>query len=111
MDIQTVVTLVSIGLAIATFFIGRQSASHSAGKESGSLATDLHYIKESVDRIEKRFDSDVSRLEGRIDEISQQSTSIGQEAARARESAKSAHHRIDEHLKRDHEKDVVRNSK
>lgn len=111
MDIPTVVTLISVALAIATFFIGRQTASHSAGKESGSLMTDLKYIKESVDRIENRLGHDVGRLDGRIDEQTNMiATAVG-EAARAHESAKSAHHRVDEHLKRDHEKAVVREPK
>lgn len=102
MEFATMMALVSAALAVATFFIGRISASHLAGKETGGLATDVRYIKASIDRIEKRFDDDIGRLDSRADEVSVQLTGLGQEAARAAESARSAHHRIDEHLEREH---------
>lgn len=46
---------------------------------------------------EGQLNRDVQRLEGRIDEISNQLAGISNTAGRAHESAKSAHNRIDEH--------------
>lgn len=76
--------------------------SKADGKAAGALETDLRYIKESVGRIEGQLNRDVQRLEGRIDEISNQLAGISNTAGRAHESAKSAHNRIDEHLEREH---------
>lgn len=124
------IALVGLALSGATFFIGRLSNSKNEGKETGSLFTDLKYIKESVERIEGRLeadvgrldnsinasilrieqqhDADMGRLDGRIDEISNQLSSASTAAARALEAAKSAHKRQDEHLERDHGKSIVR---
>jgi len=107
MDIPTIAAVISVALAIGTFFIGRQSASHSAGKEAGAFATDLRYIKESVDRIEGRLNADVARLEGRIDEQTNQLAQLSGTAVRAHELAKSAHQRVNDHLKREHGKDAA----
>lgn len=101
-DISLIIAILGGCLATATFFIGRQTASRGEGERMGSLSTDLKYIKESVERIEERINDDVKRLEGRIDEISNQVAAVGSDAARAYESAKSAHKRQDEHLEREH---------
>ena len=61
-----------------------------------------------MDRIEGRLNADVGRLEGRIDEQTNQLSQVSATAARAHESAKSAHSRIDEHLKREHGKEIPR---
>lgn len=101
-EISFLTAFAGLFLSIATFYVGRQSASRSEGKNAGALETDLRYIKESVGRIESKINSDVQRLEGRIDEISLQLTGISNTAGRAHESAKSAHNRFDEHLDREH---------
>lgn len=101
-DLSVFIMVAGFCLSIATFYVGRQSASKADGKAAGALETDLRYIKESVGRIEGKLNRDVQRLEGRIDEISIQLSGISSTAGRAHESAKSAHNRIDEHLEREH---------
>lgn len=101
MEFSAIAALVGMGIAVATFSVGRLSASNLAGKEAGALSADIKYIKESISRIEQRVDADISRLEGRADEVSHQISGLAQEAARARETAKSAHHRLDDHLSRE----------
>ena len=96
------ITVAGLCLSVATFYFGRQSVTKADGKAAGALETDLRYIKESVGRIEGQLNRDVQRLEGRIDEISNQLAGISNTAGRAHESAKSAHNRIDEHLEREH---------
>lgn len=103
-DLIVFVPTIGVIVAIATFFIGRQTAASDKGKESGAIKTDIGYIKESVGRIEKS----VNRLDGRTDENSRQISDIGQSAVKAGEIAKSAHKRLDEHLERDHGKTVVK---
>jgi hypothetical protein len=95
-------------LSIVSFFLGRASANKAEGKESGTLATDLKYIKESVERIETRLNDDVKRLEGRCDEISRQMVTISGTAAKGYESAKMEHNRLNEHLERDHGQTVIK---
>ena len=95
-DLSIFITVAGLCLSVATFYFGRQSV------PKGALETDLRYIKESVGRIEGQLNRDVQRLEGRIDEISNQLAGISNTAGRAHESAKSAHNRIDEHLEREH---------
>jgi len=107
-EVSAIITVGAFLLSVATFFIGRQSASKAEGKEAGSLATDLKYIKESVERIETRLNDDVKRLEGRIDELSNQLVTIAGTAAKGYESAKMEHNRLNEHLERDHGQTVVR---
>lgn len=102
MEVSTVTALVGLAVAAATFLAGRLSASNLAGKETGALCADIKYIKESINRIEQRYDADISKLEGRADEVSHQISGLAQEAVRAGEAAKSAHHRLDEHLGREH---------
>jgi len=107
-ELSTMIAVAGIVLSVATFLIGRLSAAKSEGKEAGTVATDLQYIKKSVERIERQLTDDVKRLEGRIDEQSTQMVALGQAAARAHESAKSAHKRLDEHLEREHGQTIVR---
>ena len=101
-DLSIFITVAGLCLSVATFYFGRQSVTKADGKAAGALETDLRYIKESVGRIEGQLNRDVQRLEGRIDEISNQLAGISNTAGRAHESAKSAHSRIDEHLEREH---------
>lgn len=100
-DINLIIAILGGCLSTATFFIGRQTAAQSAGREAGSLVTDLKYIKESVERIENRLNDDVTRLSAKIDGVIDDIFEIREVSMRAQESAKSAHKRIDEYL-RDH---------
>ncbi len=106
-EVSAIITVALFILSVATFFIGRQSASKAEGKEAGSLAKDIEYIKDSVERIENRLNDDVKRLEGRCDEMSNQMVTISGAASKAYESAKMQHNRLNEHLKRDHGQTVV----
>lgn len=96
------ITIGGVLVAMLTFLIGRQTAAKLDGKEQGKISTDLEYIKDSVNRIDKSLTDNVKRLEGRIDEQSAIAISISQLAGRADEKAASAHKRIDEHLEREH---------
>ena len=89
-DLSIFITVAGLCLSVATFYFGRQSVTKADGKAAGALETDLRYIKESVGRIEGQLNRDVQRLEGRIDEISNQLAGISNTAGRAHESAKSA---------------------
>lgn len=107
-DISTVIAVVGCALSLAGFYIGRATAHKTEGKEAGSLAKDIEYIKDSVERIETRLNDDVRRLEGRCDEMSKQMVTISGTAAKAYESSKMEHNRLNEHLEREHGITVVK---
>lgn len=107
-EISTVIAVVGCFLSIAGFYIGRITAHKAEGKEAGSLAKDIEYIKDSVERIETRLNDDVKRLEGRCDEMSNQLVMISGTSSKAYESAKMEHNRLNEHLEREHGLKVAR---
>ena len=60
--ISIVFSFVTVGVALATFLIGRKTAARDQGKEDGRLQADMEYIKERLDSIQKSQDSIFSRL-------------------------------------------------
>lgn len=56
MELNNWIPLLSLVLAIATFLVGRLTASHQAGRETGEIKTDIKYIKESVSKLEQKVD-------------------------------------------------------
>jgi hypothetical protein len=101
-DYSEVITVAAFAMSAATFWIGRQTSSKKEGESAGAQAKDIEYIKQSVNRIESSLTNSVMRLEGRIDEQSGQLLTVATTSADALSSTKSAHHRIDEHLEREH---------
>ncbi|HPF55354.1 MAG TPA: hypothetical protein PLV03_02325 [Clostridiales bacterium] len=93
---EIIISVIGVILALATFLIGRLSASNTAGREIGGITKDITYIKDSVDRLSGQLSADVKRLEGRIDEQTKQISCLATETTKAMTSAASAHHRIDE---------------
>lgn len=107
-DINILIAIIGGCISVAAYLFGRQSAAKTEGEKDGAWATDLKYIKDSIERIENSLNDNVKRLEGRIDEISVQITTVTGTAVKAHESAKSGHKRLDEHLQRTHGQTVVR---
>ena len=103
MNLSVLLPYISIAIVIATFFIGRLASSRTAGKETGSLETDVEYIKNSIERIERRFAEDINRLEDRANEISAQISSLAGLASVADSAANCVQQRLDEHLTREHD--------
>ena len=100
--ITVAVGIIGCVIAVVTYFAGRQSAGKAEAREMGSLLTDLRYIKDMVDSINRRLGEDVGRLEGRVDQVSKQLSDVSETAGRAHESAKMVHSRLNEHLEREH---------
>lgn len=67
--ILTLTTLVGFALSVATFFIGRQTASRNDGKKEGQILTELGYIKSGVDDMKRKMENiekNYHALEGRV---------------------------------------------
>ncbi len=109
-ELGVVISLAGLALSFAAFYAGRISVSKKEGFEQGKEATgfakDIEYIKETVGRIETSFTKEVSELTGRQDEISAQLLEVSGVATKALASAKSAHHRINDHQRNEHGKPV-----
>jgi predicted nucleic acid-binding Zn-ribbon protein len=80
-------TLSSISFGYLAFKRNSSTDTKQLGRESGTVISDLGYIKSSIERIEKRLDNSESKFD-----------SISTRLARVEESVSSAHKRIDEHI-------------
>ena len=101
-ELTAVFGFVTVALACVGFVAGRQSASHSAGREAGAMAADVKHIKETTERIEKSQHDDRIRSEAKIAELDKRVDRINETVTKAKTSANSAHKRLDEHYAREH---------
>lgn len=99
MELALWIPVLSLAFAGATFFIGRMTAKKAEGEAAGELKTDIKYIKESVQKIERRMDVSDTRNDSRIEELSQQIVEVGKGLSKVEESSASAHKRLDEHIR------------
>lgn len=66
MNTGTIFTLISLGIAIASFLVGRHSAAKEDGKESGTIITKLDDLTRDVGRVETRVDQISNKLDTQI---------------------------------------------
>ena len=66
MNTGTTFSLISLALAIASFFIGRHTAAKNDGKEAGTIVTKLDDLSRDVGRVENRVDQMNSKLDNQI---------------------------------------------
>ena len=78
-DYSYIISLLGIALSVATFFIGRTTASRQQGKADGQRQTMLANISEQVRNMNSKLDrldeqyiksaKDIARLEVRVDAL------------------------------------------
>ncbi len=71
-DIAVLISVAGILLSAAGFFIGRLTAAKTSGQADGEIKTNVQYIKDSVDKHDKKLDKimdNYSDLEGEIREL------------------------------------------
>lgn len=93
MELTVIISVVSVGLSIASFFVGRMTASKADGKQDGVILTEIGYLKSGVDDIKRQITEEDKRHNELVERVS-----------KVEESAKQAHKRIDgivSHLKGD----------
>lgn len=90
---EVVLTIISVLGTVSSIIFGylafrrnSNSETKQMGRETGTVISDLGYIKSSIERIEKRLDNSESKFDG-----------ISTRLARVEESVASAHKRLDEH--------------
>ena len=77
-------TIVGVLLSYAAFARNSKKDSEEEGKSSGTMLTEIGYIKGGIDRIERKQDAQDARY-----------ISMAERMSAVESSAKSAHHRID----------------
>ena len=82
--IGALMTLISVTIAIFTFYFNRKKETGSDGEWKGELRSDLKHIKDGVDELK----TDNEEIKGSVADLRER-------VALVEASAKSAHHRID----------------
>ncbi len=85
MDVKAWIAIGGLCLSVITFIFGQMSAKRAQGEKSGTLASDIGYIKAGIDDLKSELRSIKSEL-----------ADVKTRLAKAEESVKSAHKRIDE---------------
>ena len=80
-DIAVLISVAGILLSAAGFYIGRLTAAKTYGQEDGEMKANVRYIRESVDKHDKKLDRvaenyeslkrEVVELRGRLDMLEQ----------------------------------------
>ena len=80
-DIAVLISIIGILLSVATFFVGRMTAAKNRGQEDGEIKTNVQYIKDSVDKHDKKLDRvaenyesmkrEIVELRGRLEKLEQ----------------------------------------
>lgn len=55
-DLTVVIAVSGLALSVATFVIGRLTSAKNSGAADGELKTDVKYIRDSVNKQEKKLD-------------------------------------------------------
>lgn len=80
-DISVLIAVLGFALSVGTFFIGRVTAAKSDGIADGETKANIRYIKESVDKHDKKLDrvaenyesvrTEIVELRGRLEMLEQ----------------------------------------
>jgi predicted nuclease with TOPRIM domain len=80
-ELSVLIAVLGFALSVGTFFIGRITAAKSSGQENGEMRANVRYIRESVDKHDKKLDRvaenyeslkrEVVELRGRLDMVEQ----------------------------------------
>ncbi len=80
-DIAVLIAVGGFALSVATFFVGRMTAAKTDGFADGETRANIRYIKESVDKHDKKLDRvaenyesmkrEIVELRGRLEKLEQ----------------------------------------
>lgn len=80
-DITILIAVLGFALSVGTFFVGRLTAAKSDGIADGEIKANIRYIKESVDKHDKKLDrvaenyesvrTEIVELRGRLELLEQ----------------------------------------
>lgn len=81
MEIGTIVAIVSLLVAIASFLVGRLTASKKDGKETGVILTKLDDLSDNISRLEKQVDKISDRLDNQVDNLQKEQNKLRERLA------------------------------
>lgn len=55
-DVTILIAVCGFALSVGTFFIGRMTAAKTSGQEDGEMRANVRYIRESVDKHDRKLD-------------------------------------------------------
>lgn len=80
-DMAALIALIGCALSVGTFFLGRTTAAKSDGLADGETKANIRYIKESVDKHDRKLDrvaenyesvrTEIVELRGRLEMLEQ----------------------------------------
>lgn len=80
-DITVLIAVLGLALSVGTFFVGRMTAAKTDGFADGETRANIRYIKESVDKHDKKLDRvaenyesmkrEIVELRGRLEKLEQ----------------------------------------
>lgn len=80
-DVTVLIAVLGFALSVGTFFVGRMTAAKSDGITDGETKANIRYIKESVDKHDKKLDrvgenyesvrTEIVELRGRLEKLEQ----------------------------------------
>lgn len=80
-DLTIAIAVLGFALSVATFFVGRMTAAKTDGFADGETRANIRYIKESVDKHDKKLDRvaenyesmkrEIVELRGRLEKLEQ----------------------------------------
>lgn len=82
--------------SVASFLLGRRKVAQDEGKEEGTLATDLKYIKETIKDTTKSLDALNVKLDAQGKQREQDYRDLLVQITELKSSYKSLHIRVDE---------------
>lgn len=86
--------------SVASFLLGRRKVAQDEGKEEGSLATDLQYIKETIKDTTKSLEALNVKLDAQGKQREQDYRDLLVQITELKSSYKSLHIRVDEMQRR-----------
>ena len=80
-ELSVLISVIGVLLSVASFVIGRTTAAKTSGQEDGEMKANIRYIKESVDKHDKKLDRvaenyesmkrEIVELRGRLEKLEQ----------------------------------------
>lgn len=80
-DVSILIAVLGFALSVGTFFVGRMTAAKTDGFADGETRANIRYIKESVDKHDKKLDRvaenyesmkrEIVELRGRLEKLEQ----------------------------------------
>lgn len=98
--VVAVVALCCSLCSVASFLLGRRKVAQDEGKEEGSLATDLKYIKETIRDTTKSLEALNVKLDAQGKQREQDYRDLLVQITELKSSYKSLHIRVDETQRR-----------